>query len=137
MSGFDDFEVISSYTRKQAIEDGFLVDLEPFINEFGLQRPFKWPMAMSRAAWEDVVQWDEADNKQTYQDLSGRLWDVLFMAHNAATRSADGESEIKFPLYRIPRDGRSREPQKVVLKMHIGPGDTSEPVITIMLPDED
>jgi Family of unknown function (DUF6573) len=42
-----------------------------------------------------------------------------------------------FQLYRVPRDGRSRDAVLVTLKLIVGPGDAGEPVITILLPDED
>ena len=58
-------ELISTYTRAQALDDGVLVDVSAIAAEAG----FKWPAAMTRAAWEDCVAWGEADSKrQTYQD---------------------------------------------------------------------
>lgn len=124
-------EVIYAYTRKQAIEDGVLVDVSETAKEAG----FKFPVALTRAAYEDCVAWDEADSKrQTHQDVAGRLWDVLWMASLAAKR---GGQEIRFQLYRVPRGGRGHMARLVTLKAHCGPGDNAEPVITIMQPDED
>ena len=124
-------EVISSYTRTQAIDDGILVDVSHTAQEAG----FSFPVALTRAAWSDCVEWSEADSKrQTYQDESGRLWDVLWMASRAARR---GGQEIRFQLYRVPRGGRGMRPRLVTLKAICGPGDDGEPVITIMLPGED
>ena len=69
--------VISTYTRAQAIEDGVLIDAGAMAQEAG----FKWPVALTSDAWADCVAWSEDDNcKQAYQDESGRLWDVLFSA---------------------------------------------------------
>ena len=125
-------EAISTYTRAQAIEDGVLVDVTETAREAG----FRFPVAMTRAAWEDCVTWSEADNKrQTYQDEAGRLWDVLYMASLAARRN--GGSELRFQLYRVPRGGRGMRPRLVVLQMHCGPGDEGEPVITISMSGED
>lgn len=125
-------EPISTYTRAQAIEDGVLVDVSEMAKEAG----FKFPVAMTRAVWDDCVTWSEADNKrQTYQDQAGRLWDVLWMASVAARRNSG--SELRFQLYRVPRGGRGVRPRLVVLQMHCGPGDEGEPVITIRLPGED
>lgn len=124
-------EVISSYTRTQAIDDGMLVDVSHTAQEAG----FSFPVALTRAAWSDCVEWSEADSKrQTHQDESGRLWDVLWMASRAARR---GGQEIRFQLYRVPRGGRGMRPRLVTLKAICGPGDDGEPVITIMLPPED
>ncbi len=70
-------EVISTYSRAQAIADGVLVDAGPMAAEAG----FKWPVALTAAAWVDCVAWSDEDNhQQGYQDESGRLWDVLFSA---------------------------------------------------------
>lgn len=122
-------EAISTYTRTQAIDDGVLVDVSHMSREAG----FLWPVAMTRAAWEDCVAWGEADSKrQTYQDERGRLWDVLWMGGQAARYGRD-----RFQLYRIPRGGRGTQARLVALKMHVGPGDEGELVITIMLPGED
>ena len=124
-------EPISSYSRAQAIADGMLVDVSETAREAG----FVFPVAMTRAAWSDCVEWSEADNlRLTYQDEAGRLWDVLWMASRAARR---GGEEIRFQLYRVARGGRGTRPRLVTLKGLCGPGDEGEPVITIMLPDED
>ena len=124
-------EVISSYTRTQAIDDGMLIDVSHTAQEAG----FSFPVALTRAAWSDCVEWSEADSKrQTYQDESGRLWDVLWMASRAARR---GGQEIRFQLYRVSRGGRGMRPRLVTLKAICGAGDEGEPVITIMLPTED
>ena len=124
-------EVISSYTRTQAIDDGMLIDVSRNAQEAG----FSFPVALTRAAWSDCVEWSEADSKrQTHQDESGRLWDVLWMASRAARR---GGQEIRFQLYRVPRGGRGTRPRLVTLKAICGPGDDGEPVITIMSPPED
>lgn len=125
-------EPISTYTRRQALDDGVLVDVSELAREAG----FKFPVAMTRAAWEDCVSWDEADSKrQTHQDEQGRLWDALYMASLAARRN--GGSEVRYQLYRVPRGGRGVRPRLVTLAMHVGPGDEGEPAITIMLPGED
>jgi hypothetical protein len=42
-----------------------------------------------------------------------------------------------FRLYRVPRDGHSTNAVLVTLKLIVGPGDSGEPVISILLPDED
>jgi hypothetical protein len=70
----------------------------------------------------------------TLQDESGRLWDVLNVLRFAA--SAYGErSEIRFTVDVADADYKMTTP--VELTAICGPGDTAEPVITIMLPGED
>ncbi len=127
-------EVISTYTRTQAIEDGVLIDTGSMAQEAG----FKWPVAVTSAAWADCIAWTEDDNRQqVYQDESGRLWDVLFMASHAIRNGSGTGDRLLFKLYRVRRDGRSKEAVLATLKLIVGPGDQGEPVITILLPDED
>ena len=126
--------VISTYTRAQAIEDGVLVDVESTAQEAG----FKWPVALTVGAWADCVAWTEDDSRQqVYQDQSGRLWDLVFMASHAIRSSKDSGDRLLFQLYRVPRDGHSTDAVLVTLKLIVGPGDTGEPVVTILLPQED
>ena len=127
-------DVISIYTRAQAIEDGQLIDASETAQEAG----FTLPVAMTATVWADCIAWTDDDNeKQTYQDESGRLWDVLFMASHGIRTSKDSSDRLVFQLYRVPRDGRSTKAELTTLKLIIGPGDTPEPVITILLPNED
>ncbi|MGK7345029.1 MAG: DUF6573 family protein [Candidatus Nitrospinota bacterium M3_3B_026] len=134
--------VIHSYTRAQAIADGVLVDVTEMAKEAG----FRWPVAITRTAWEDCVAWSEEDcERQVHQDESGRTWDVLYMAIHAmrlavsnARRGVPQDPSLLFyELDRVPRDGKSVRPRKARLKLVAGPGDNGEPVITIMLPNED
>jgi len=127
-------DVISIYTRAQAIEDGQLIDVSETAQEAG----FTLPVAMTATVWADCVAWTDDDiEKHAYQDESDRLWDVLFMASHSIRTSKDSGDQLLFQLYRIPRDGHSTEAVLVTLKLIIGPGDTPEPVITILLPNED
>ena len=127
-------DVISTYTRAQALEDGVLIDPGTMAAEAG----FKWPVAITADAWADCVAWSEDDSaRQIHQDQNGRLWDVLFMAFYAVRTSQESGDRILFQLLRVPRDGRSTKAKLVTLRMIVGPGDSGEPVITILLPHED
>ncbi len=127
-------EVIYSYTRVQAIDDGVLIDATEMARDAG----FKWPVALTVAAWSDCVAWSDVDNeRQVYQDQSGRLWDVLFMASFAVRTANNANRQLQFDLQRIPRNGQLTTSQRLTLKLILGPGDGGEPVITIMLPGED
>ncbi len=127
-------EVTFAYNRAQALADGVLIDAGPMAREAG----FRWPVAVTAAAWEDCVAWNESDsNRQTHQDQSGRLWDVLSMAAYAVRANAEAGSELRFELHRVPRDGHSMEAELATLKLMVGPGDAAEPVMTILLPNED
>lgn len=117
-------EPIHTYTRAQAIDDGILVDVSELAREAG----FRLPVAMTRAVWQDSVAW--TGNQRVQQDPTGRLYDVLWMASLAARRGQG--RRVTFQVYRVPNDGRSKHAKVVLLDMHIGPGDTAEPVITIL-----
>ena len=126
--------VIYTYTRAQAIEDGVLIDPGSMAKEAG----FKWPVALTANAWADCVAWTDADSQQqVHQDQSGRLWDTLYMASHAIRTSKDSGDRLLFQLYRVPRDGHSTEAVLVTLKLIVGPGDAGEPVITLLLSNED
>ena len=127
-------DLIYSYTRAQAIEDGVLIDATEMAKEAG----FKWPVAITAGAWSAGVAWSDDDNhRQVHQDQSGRLWDVLFMAAYAVRSANNIDRQLQFGLQCIPRNGLSTESHRLDLKLVLGPGDDGEPVITIMLPEED
>ena len=133
---FSPENVIFAYTRAQAIADGVLIDVSEAAREAG----FRFPVALTAQVWADCVAWEPEDSaRQIHQDLSGRLWDVLWMASCAIRVQRGGDSPCRLPyqLYVVPRDGKSLRAGKVELHVHIGPGDAGEPVLTIMLPWED
>jgi hypothetical protein len=121
-------KVISSYSRAQAIEDGVLVDVSSVAREAGI----KFPVAMTRTVWGKYV---EVPEGVSCQDEPGRLWDIMWMLRCNARRGGD---TLFFKLY-VRNHNRERLDwgALVTLKAVCGPGDTPEPVITIMLPDED
>jgi hypothetical protein len=119
-------EIIDAYSRAQAIEDGVLVDVSSVAREAGI----RFPVAMTRTVWSKYV---EVPEGVKCQDESGRLWDILWMFRTQAPRGGD---TLLFKLH-VRNDNRERTPPLVTLKAVCGPGDTPEPVITIMLPEED
>lgn len=125
---FADAPIISSYSQAQALEDGFLVDLTK-TDEYK-EAGFKTKMVCTSAVYELL----EGKGLEG-QDFNGRLWDmltILLYAIRTATRKTD---RLKFnPLF-VMKNGA--KPELVDLVAHIGPGDTAEPVITIMFPHED
>jgi hypothetical protein len=139
MEGWD---IIFSYTRKEAINDGVLVDVSTVAQEAG----FRYPVAITAAVWAMI---NSIPESKSYQDIDGRLWDVLFMAAMAISRNRNRDcSQILYDLIleRVEtrqvktKDGvRDRDVlvRNLTLKMVCGPGDEGEPVITIMLAHED
>jgi hypothetical protein len=125
---FEDDEIIDVYTRAQAIADGVLVDVSATAKEAGI----RYPVALTRAVWEKCV---VVPPGVLCQDEAGRLWDVLWLLACAARRS-EGGPEVRFSIH-VRNDNREETPPLVRLKARCEPGDNLEPVITMMLPDED
>jgi hypothetical protein len=126
---FADAPVIHAYSRAQALADGALVDVSELARDAG----FKVPVALTTKVWTDCVAWDQT-REVAPQDETGRLWDVLTMAHMTARGRPDAD-RLTFSVLRIG-SGHLR-PSLVRLVLVIGPGDQGEPVITIMQPEED
>ena len=118
-------EPIFKYTRAQALADGVLVDVTSTAREAG----WRWPVAVTAALWEQL---QTIPAKAQWQDWKGRLWDVIFLAAQAAKRARAGENQIEFQLH-LSRD---RGGDIATLLAHVGPGDNGEPVATIGFPSD-
>lgn len=141
-SFFSPDDVIFAYTRADALNDGVLVELpEDLVAEAGISVP----VAVTQSVWDGYISPPDLD-EMPGQSVTGRLWDLLWMFRCAAVR-ARHTSTIRFSvLFLLVQNetewgeqmlcAESRE-QTVLLKAVCGPGDEGEPVITIMLPDED
>jgi len=124
---FDDFDVVYSYTRKDTIEDGVLVDVSSTAKEAGIN----FPVALTSTVWDlYVVPSDSLEDSG--QSTAGRLWDLLWMFRNYALRS--NSSLMHFNCLFL---NSNRHLEEVRFKALCGPGDNHEPVITIMMPWED
>src|SRR5262249_39362840 len=124
---FENSDLIHSYSRAQAIADGVLVDVSATAKEVGI----RYPVALTRTVWEQCV---TVPPGVVCQDEAGRLWDVLFLLRLAIGR-CNGR-EVRFGVH-VRNDNRERMPPLVRLKALCGPGDQGEPVITVLLPEED
>ena len=120
--------VIFSYTRRQAIDDGVLVDLTDWAKETG----FVAPVAVTRSVWDQWIV-PPKGTEDFGQSERGRAHDMLWMAY-LAIRGAGSGQEVQFDVLFL--DGNQKQ-QTVTLKLVAGPGDQGELVITLMLPDED
>lgn len=126
------FQVISTYSRAQALKDDVLVDVSKTAREAG----FLYPVAVTAAVWERI---NYIPGAHSGQSVHGRLWDVLCMGRFAAMQAtrqtkADGHPRDEI-LYKLILQYHRKKLQ--VLKLVVGLGDTGWPVITIMLPNED
>jgi hypothetical protein len=122
-------EIIYSYTRKQAIADGFQVEVTKTAQEAGI----KFPMFLTRAVFDNYVTVPEG---VTGQDEAGRLWDVVWMTRFAILRARPGIDRVPVALY-VRNDNRAA--RLVKLNATCGPLDIDDPqpAITVMMPDED
>ena len=125
---FDDSDLIHRYTRAEALADGALIGVGALAREVGI----RFPVAPTAAAWGRCV---VVPSGVACQDEAGGLWDVLWMLC-AAIRSCGDATEVRFGVH-VRKDNRERTPPFVRLKAVCGPGDQGEPVVTVMLPDED
>lgn len=68
------------------------------------------------------------------QSFAGRAWDLLNVFKYAISQAKD-ESYLRFSVYFLM--GRGYSPIPIELVSSDGPGDEGEPVLTVLLPDED
>lgn len=122
-------EVISAYSRAQAIEDGVLVD----VSETAAEAGFKVPVAVTQAVWSEVIAPSQEAIDTLGQSANGRLWDVFWMLFVAVKQTKEPSHTLRYKLLVADTDGA----KEVTLKAIIGPGDTPDAVMTIMLPSED
>lgn len=133
MNSQPDWEPISVYSRRQAIEDGVLVDLmQSETVETVRQAGFKLPVAMTIGAFTATV-CEIGKALPEGQDIQGRLWDVLWMLRLAIRGSRERSDRVYFQV--VVWDGQRQN--EVNLWSLCGPGDDAAPVITIMLQGED
>ena len=114
-------ETIYSYSRTQAIEDGVLVDLS---HVDSIRQHWKHPFACTSAVWAII----EEALQRPDQHSSGICHDISTMAKLAIRSTRDAE----LILFTVIITGKEH-----AMKLHIGPGDTAAPVLTLMLPYED
>jgi len=120
--------VIHSYTRQDALNDGMLIDVSTTAKEAG----FKVPVAVTCGVWAQYVAVPEGCEGE--QDETGRLWDILFMTHWTIKQGNLGGDIVYVDFFAVTE---RKKQEKAKVKAMIHGGDNGEPVITIMLPDEE
>ena len=120
---------IYTYTRAQAIADGFQVEVSTVAKEAGI----KFPVFLTRAVYDAYV---AVPPGVTCQDESGRLWDIVWMLRCSLGKAQAGQDRLPFSLY-VRND--NRRAKLIRLAATCGPKDIDDPqpAITVMLPDED
>ena len=121
--------VIYAYTRKQAVADGFQVDVSATAQEAGI----RFPVFLTRAVFDAYVAVPEG---VTAQDEAGRLWDIVWMLRFAIRKAQSGQDRLPFALY-VRNDNRRPKLVKLIATCGAFDMDNPQPAITVMLPDED
>jgi hypothetical protein len=120
---------IEGCSRAQAIDDGFLVDLMQGDFLDVCKQHFKFPIACTTTVFEIIKK--AVENPKYANDYAGVLHDILYMSK---VNSRSLSESIK--LFQVIIRGAGRK-QIYTFKLCCGPGDSREPVITIMMPNED
>src|SRR5262245_39225978 len=134
-SGSDFGPVIYTYTRSQAIADGFQVEVSKVAREAGI----KFPVFLTRAVYDNYV---TVPAGITGQDEAGRLWDIVWMTRFAILKARPGQNgkcgSHRLPVALYVRNDNQRA-RLIKLIATCGPLDIDDPqpAITIMMPNED
>jgi hypothetical protein len=126
------FDVISTYSRAQAIDDGVLIDLmqDDVIAKL-CREHYKFPITCTATLWALIQQ--AISNKKHGNDLLGVLHDILWMSRrNKKAVSNDGCTW----LFEVIITGTGIKKIRT-LKLVLGQGDDEEPVLTLMISGED
>ena len=113
-------DMIYSYSRAQALEDGVLVDVSERARSHGI----RYPTACTAGVLALIETIKDPHPTLRHMQVLG-LTDVLLVTMLAAIRAACGSDRVTF------------EALGAALWAQCGPGDTAAPVITIMMQDED
>lgn len=123
----EEFNLIYRYSRADAISDGILLDVSDTAREAGIV----YPVAITAAVHANYVR---VPDGVTAQDERGRLWDIVFMLYFAIKRAPEGDTLLYTVFIRNTNDDA---PKPVKFKALCHPGDLGEPVVTVMMPNED
>ncbi len=124
----DEFHIIDTYSREQAIADSVLHDVSEIAKDAG----FKCPVYMTNRLHSDMTPSDDV-KKKFGCDYVGRVWDTVWMASLAVRRSPNSHRLIKFKVLLPTTDyGRPFSPRHLVNLWMV----LENEAITIMYPDE-
>jgi len=127
---FENAEVIYSYTREQAIDDGYQVKLENDLADLGKEAGYKYPIYLTSGVWGLIDM--AVKNKRHCNDLKGVLWDILYMSRTTGRMLND-----RLKKFQVIITGTGNQKYHT---MYIECGATDfedpAPALTIMLPEE-
>jgi hypothetical protein len=121
--------VISIYTRAQALQDGVLVDVSELAREAG----FSWPVAVTDHLYHSYIVPALALVSEG-SSIQGRLWDTLMVLRHAI-RSSKDDTYLRFTVLFQMSPGVA--PVPVELVSVAGPDDDGSPCLAIILLEDD
>ena len=136
------WEIISTYTRAEAVKDGVQVAIP---QELSREAGIKYPVFITQKVYNKYV---PVPKTMPYESSEGRLWDILFMFFWKARLTDSDELQFQF-CCQLPDAGDwnkfekvcegNRQRREVTLKAIVSPMDLDDPApaITILFPDED
>ncbi|MYL83468.1 hypothetical protein GTA51_10055 [Desulfovibrio aerotolerans] len=129
MTTDNEWNLIYSYTRQQAIEDGVLIDVTDAARGVG----FKVNTVVTATLFHGYVE-PPTGLEGEGQSTAGRLHDLLFLVLCAARKNHAGADRATVRVAFLMAPGKT---ETVEVIAHIGPGDQGEPVLTLMLHEDD
>ena len=132
---FGGHNIIFSYTRAMAIEDGVLHDVTETAKECG----FRMPVAVTDTIWR---RWVTVDHRpellEVGQSTEARLRDLLMVLWFHIRRlPKDANTDRLTFTVRFLMDAKEETVEDALLTADCGPGDAGEPVVTVLLPEFD
>lgn len=125
----NDMPIIFIYTRREALEDGVLVD----VTELAKEASFVIPVAITAEVEAKILSISK-EGEKFGQSRDGRLWDIIWMLRVAIMQDGEKSPGLIFFTVLVQNDN---EPEAISLKAICGPRDDGKPVVTIMFPYED
>ena len=125
-SPFED-EPVYSYSRRQALDDGVLVDLTDFATDHGIA----FPAACTAGVYHRYLVPGKALQGQS---VEGRIHDLLTNLALAIKQQGGKADRLRFQtVFLMPPSKHTT----ITFTCICGPDDAGEPVLTILLPGED
>lgn len=117
---------IFTYTRKQAIEDGYQFKLPLELEQLAKEAGYKYPVYMTSGLFGIVE--NAVNDPKNYNDLKGVMWDIFWMSRANAKPLNESSVEFKVSINRLT----------YTVWVECGPVDIDDPApcLTFMLPEE-
>ncbi len=127
-----DPNAVFTYTRKQALENGVLIDITDTAKEIG----FISCVAVTSTVWHGYIV-SAKEIEYFGQSVKGRVWDVISRLYFKILCSEATDVVHFKTVFMMPDERHIYKHEAVELKAVVSAGDNGEPVLTIMLSEED